>query len=168
VDDYARVTVITGATEIGQGIDAVITLIVAEELGVPLEHVNVVNNDTDIAPWDVGSHASRTTFIAGNGTRRAARKAREQILSAAGRISSASRSKGWTCATARSCAASDGAALIKLERLMRQMHFQAEPELVMVTDYYEPNSEPEGPSTPPIPRLPTLTPCTSPRSPSTR
>jgi xanthine dehydrogenase molybdenum-binding subunit len=24
------------------------------------------------------------------------------------------------------------------------MHFQAEPELVMVTDYYEPNSQPEG------------------------
>ena len=27
---------------------------------------------------------------------------------------------------------------------MRQMHFQPVPELVMVTDYYEPNSEPEG------------------------
>ena len=38
----------------------------------------------------------------------------------------------------------DGTPLIKLERLLRQMHFQAEPELVMVTDYYEPKSEPEG------------------------
>ena len=143
VDDYARVTVITGATEIGQGIDAVITLIVAEELGVPLEHVNVVNNDTDIAPWDVGSHASRTTFIAGNGTRRAARKARERILGFAARaldepIEGLDLRDG---AVVRSC---DGSALIKLERLMRQMHFQPEPELVMVTDYYEPNSEPEG------------------------
>ncbi len=37
-----------------------------------------------------------------------------------------------------------GTKLIKLEKLLRQMHFQTVPELVMVTDYYEPNSEPEG------------------------
>jgi len=143
VDDYARVTVITGASEIGQGIDAVITLIVAEELGVPLEHVTIVNNDSDIAPWDVGVHASRTTFIAGNGTRRAARKARAQILNAAekmlGEPAESLDLRGGSVVRER-----DGTPLIKLERLLRQMHFQAEPELVMVTDYYEPNSEPEG------------------------
>ncbi len=143
VDDYARVTVITGASEIGQGIDAVITLIAAEELGVPLEHVTLVNNDSDIAPWDVGVHASRTTFIAGNGARRAARKAKTQILNAAEKFLEESAQNldlrgGWVVR------ASDGTALIKLERLLRQMHFQAEPELVMVTDYYEPRSEPEG------------------------
>jgi len=143
VDDYARVTVITGASEIGQGIDAVITLIVAEELGVPLEHVTIVNNDSDIAPWDVGVHASRTTFIAGNGTRRAARKAKAQILNAAERIlgepAGSLELQEGSIVRGR-----DGAPLIKLDRLLRQMHFQAEPELVMVTDYYEPNSEPEG------------------------
>jgi xanthine dehydrogenase molybdenum-binding subunit len=37
-----------------------------------------------------------------------------------------------------------GTPLIELERLLRRMHFQDEPELVMVTDYYEPKSEPEG------------------------
>lgn len=143
VDDYARVTVITGASEIGQGIDAVITLIAAEELGVPLEHVTLVNNDSDIAPWDVGVHASRTTFIAGNGARRAARKAKTQILNAAEKFLDEPAQNldlrgGWVVR------ANDGTALIRLERLMRQMHFQAEPELVMVTDYYEPRSEPEG------------------------
>jgi xanthine dehydrogenase molybdenum-binding subunit len=143
VDDYARVTVITGASEIGQGIDAVITLIVAEELGVPLEHVTIVNNDSDIAPWDVGVHASRTTFIAGNGTRRAARKAKAQILNAAekmlGEPAEELELRGGSVVRDR-----DGTPLIKLDRLLRQMHFQAEPELVMVTDYYEPKSEPEG------------------------
>ncbi len=143
VDDYARVTVITGASEIGQGIDAVINLIVAEELGVPLEHVTIVNNDSDIAPWDVGVHASRTTFIAGNGTRRAARKAKAQILNAAekmlGEPAETLELRGGSVVRDR-C----GTPLIKLDRLLRQMHFQAEPELVMVTDYYEPNSEPEG------------------------
>ncbi|MCM2253165.1 MAG: xanthine dehydrogenase family protein molybdopterin-binding subunit [Ramlibacter sp.] len=143
VDDYARVTVITGASEIGQGIDAVITLIVAEELGVPLEHVTIVNNDSDIAPWDVGVHASRTTFIAGNGTRSAARKAKAQILAAAGKmlneVAEELDLRGGSVVRDR-----DGTPLIKLDRLLRQMHFQAEPELVMVTDYYEPKSEPEG------------------------
>ncbi len=143
VDDYARVTVITGASEIGQGIDAVITLIVAEELGVPVEHVTIVNNDSDVAPWDVGVHASRTTFIAGNGTRRAARKAKAQILAAAEKLLGEPAQdldlRGRSVVRDR-----DGTPLVKLERLLRQMHFQAEPELVMVTDYYEPPSEPEG------------------------
>ena len=143
VDDFARVTVITGASEIGQGIDAVITLIVAEELGVPLEHVTIVNNDSDIAPWDVGVHASRTTFIAGNGTRRAARKAKEQILNAAAKMLD---EPAGTLELRGGSVVRDncGTPLIELDRLLRRMHFQAEPELVMVSDYYEPKSEPEG------------------------
>lgn len=143
MDDYARVTVITGASEIGQGIDAVINLIVSEELGVPVEHVTISNTDSDIAPWDVGVHASRTTFIAGNGTRNAARKAKAQILKSAEKFleepaETMELRSGWVVRD--KC----GTPLIKLDRLLRQMHFQAEPELVMVTDYYEPKSEPEG------------------------
>ena len=143
VDDYARVTVITGASEIGQGIDAVINLIVAEELGVPMEHITIINNDSDIAPWDVGVHASRTTFIAGNGARRAAMQARQQILNAAARICEMPAAdldlRGGFVVQEKY-----GKKVIKLEKLLRQMHFQPKPELVMVTDYYEPNSEPEG------------------------
>jgi xanthine dehydrogenase molybdenum-binding subunit len=143
IDDYARVTVITGASEIGQGIDAVINLIVSEELGVPLEHITIVNNDSDIAPWDVGVHASRTTFIAGESARRAAAEARQQILNAAERkfgLPAAGLDLRGGFVAHEEC----GTPVIKLEKLLRQMHFQPEPELVMVTDYYEPNSEPEG------------------------
>jgi xanthine dehydrogenase molybdenum-binding subunit len=102
-----------------------------------------MNNDSDLGPWDVGVHASRTTFIAGEGTRRAAVKARQQILTAA---------YGFTDIPADELDLRDGfvvrdsngAIVIKLEKLLRQMHFQKESELVMVTDYYEPKSEPEG------------------------
>jgi xanthine dehydrogenase molybdenum-binding subunit len=143
VDDYARVTVISGASEIGQGIDAVINLIVSEELGVPLEHVTIVNNDSDLAPWDVGVHASRTTFIAGESARRAASQARRQILAAASsRLDVAP--DDLDLRGGHVVRNGDGEKLIKLEKLLRQMHFQKQPELVMVTDYYEPNSEPEG------------------------
>jgi xanthine dehydrogenase molybdenum-binding subunit len=39
--------------------------------------------------------------------------------------------------------ADNGVAIVRLDKLLRQMHFAEEPELVMVSDYYEPNSEPE-------------------------
>ncbi|VAW00942.1 Xanthine dehydrogenase, molybdenum binding subunit [hydrothermal vent metagenome] len=143
MDDYARVTVITGASEIGQGIDAVIGQIVAEELGVPPEHVTLVNNDSDLGPWDVGVHASRTTFIAGNGARRAAIKAKKQILAAASKQANVAADeldlRGGHVVQDR-----DGAVVTRLDKMLRQMHFQPEPDVVMVSDYYEPNSEPEG------------------------
>ncbi len=83
LDDFGRVSLVTGATEIGQGSETVLAMIVAETLGVPLERVDVVNSDTTIKPWDVGAHASRTTFIAGNAARLAAEKLRTQLLAMA-------------------------------------------------------------------------------------
>jgi len=83
LDDFGKVTLITGASEIGQGSETVLAMIVAETLGVPLERVDVVNSDTSVRPWDVGTHASRTTFVAGNAARLAAEKVRTQLLAIA-------------------------------------------------------------------------------------
>jgi xanthine dehydrogenase molybdenum-binding subunit len=83
LDDFGKVSVITGATEIGQGSETVLAMIVAETLGVPLDRVDVVNSDTAVKPWDVGAHASRTTFIAGNAARLAAEKVRDELLALA-------------------------------------------------------------------------------------
>jgi xanthine dehydrogenase molybdenum-binding subunit len=80
LDDFGTVSLITGATEIGQGSETVLAMIVAETLGVPVERVDVVNSDTAVKPWDVGAHASRTTFIAGNAARLAAEKLRARML----------------------------------------------------------------------------------------
>ena len=142
LDDYARATLITGASDIGQGIDAVLCQIVNEELGVPVEDITIVNNDSAIGPWDVGVHASRTTFIAGNSALRAARAARKQILDAAAKMSGKSAAdldlrKGHVVQ------ANSGAAIVRLDKLLRSMHFKDDAELVMVTDYYEPPSEAE-------------------------
>jgi xanthine dehydrogenase molybdenum-binding subunit len=82
-DDFGKVSLITGATEIGQGSETVLAMIVAETLGVPLERVEVVNSDTAVKPWDVGAHASRTTFIAGNAARLAAEALRARLLAMA-------------------------------------------------------------------------------------
>ena len=86
VDEAGAVTVISGASELGQGSETVIAMIAAEEMGVPLEAVSVRNSDTDIKPWDVGAHASRTTFVAGNSARLAAREIREKLLETAAEV----------------------------------------------------------------------------------
>jgi len=80
LDDFGKVSLLTGASEIGQGSETVLAMIVAETLGVPLERVDVVNSDTSVRPWDVGAHASRTTFVAGNAARLAAEKVKTQLL----------------------------------------------------------------------------------------
>ncbi len=143
LDDYARVSVITGASEIGQGIDTVIAQLVAEELGVPMRDVTVVNNDTATGPWDVGVHASRTTYIAGNSARRAARKAREIILRHAAKQANVAADR-LDLRGGHVVQADNGVAVIPIDKLLRQMHFAGEDaQLVMVTDYYEPPSEAE-------------------------
>ena len=83
LDDFGGVTVLTGSSEIGQGSETMIAQIVAEELGLPIKNIRVINNDTDLTPWDVGVHASRTTFVAGNSALRAAREARRKLLETA-------------------------------------------------------------------------------------
>lgn len=142
LDDFARATLITGASEIGQGIDAVLCQIVAEELGIPIADITIVNDDSALGPWDVGVHASRTTFIAGNSALRAARAARKQVLDAAAKQSNVTAEE-LDLRAGYVVQADNGVAVIKLDKLLRRMHFSEEPELVMVTDYYEPNSEPE-------------------------
>ena len=61
IHDYGKVDVFTGSSDIGQGSETVLAQIVSEVLGIPVDDINVINNDTDVCPWDVGVHASRTT-----------------------------------------------------------------------------------------------------------
>jgi xanthine dehydrogenase molybdenum-binding subunit len=142
LDDYARATLITGASEIGQGIDAVLCQIISEELGIPIRDITIVNNDSAIGPWDVGVHASRTTFVAGNSALRAAREARNQILEAAAKDSNVPAAD-LDLREGHVVQAQSGVVVTRLDKLLRGMHFRQDSELVMVTDYYEPPSEPE-------------------------
>ena len=140
LDDFAHVTLITGASEIGQGSETVLAQLVCEELGLPISAVTVVNNDTDITPWDVGVHASRTTFIAGNSAIGAAKKAKAKILAAAARMYQCAESE-LDLRGGHVIRADSGEALVDLARLMRSLHFSDRAELVMTTFYYEPPSQ---------------------------
>ncbi len=140
VDDFGKVTVVTGSTDMGQGSETILAQIVAEELGVPVENVTVVNTDTDITPWDVGAHASRTTFIAGNSARLAAADAKRQILEAAaenlhesvenldmkvGKIFLKGEPEEW----------------IPFAKMVRSKHFRPDGDVILARGWYEPPTE---------------------------
>ena len=73
------VTLFTGSTELGQGSRTVLAQIVAEELGVPLESVSVVNGDTGVVTYERTTGASRTTTITGRAVQEACRDARRRV-----------------------------------------------------------------------------------------
>jgi len=140
IDDFAHVTLITGASEIGQGSETVLSQLVCEELGLPLSAVTVINNDTDITPWDVGVHASRTTFIGGNSAIGAARKAKAKILAAAAaktELAPEALDLRDGCIVRKD----DGKRLFELGKFLRSLHFSDRAELVMTSFYYEPPSK---------------------------
>ena len=82
VDRSGRVAIFSGASEIGQGVDSMVTYIVAEELGVPLEHIRVLAGDTDFTPVDLGAYSSRVTFMLGNACIDAARRVKAMVQEA--------------------------------------------------------------------------------------
>lgn len=67
-----------GTKSQGQGHETTYAQIVAEELGIPAEHVQVEEGDTDTAPYGLGTYASRSTPTAGAAGAVAARKIREK------------------------------------------------------------------------------------------
>ncbi len=73
------ISVITGATDCGQGSDTMLAQVVGEVLGVPLEDINVGLPDTDFTPLDPGSYSSRGTNWAGTAAKLAAEDARRQL-----------------------------------------------------------------------------------------
>ncbi|MBW2656593.1 MAG: molybdopterin-dependent oxidoreductase [Deltaproteobacteria bacterium] len=74
------VNVLSGAADIGQGAETVISQIVAEELGVSLEDIRITAADTGITPLDPGTFGSGVTVRAGNAARLAAMSARNKLF----------------------------------------------------------------------------------------
>jgi xanthine dehydrogenase molybdenum-binding subunit len=140
IDDFGTVNVITGATDMGQGSDTVIAQIVAEELGVRIEDVVVTHTDTDICPWDVGAHASRTTFVAGNSARGAARKIKEQLLEVAAK-SLGESPENLDIRDRMIFSKNDPEKKSPLGKILRAVHYAAGGKMVMAEYFYDPPNE---------------------------
>jgi 4-hydroxybenzoyl-CoA reductase alpha subunit len=74
------VNVLSGAADIGQGAETVISQIVAEVLGVPMEDIRITAADTGLTPLDPGTFGSGVTVRAGNAARLAALEVKEKLF----------------------------------------------------------------------------------------
>lgn len=83
IREDGRAALAIGEGDIGQGANTVLAMIVAEELGFRIEDVELSAADTDHTPLGLGARASRLTFIAGNAVRKAASRAKKEILNLA-------------------------------------------------------------------------------------
>jgi CO/xanthine dehydrogenase Mo-binding subunit len=81
--DEGTVTLITSALEMGQGAHTAMAQIAAEGIGMRLGDVNVLSNDTELTPYDLGSWGSRASFIDGNAVLAAAQDAKQALVEAA-------------------------------------------------------------------------------------
>ena len=72
-----------GTVDMGQGSDTAMVQIVGEVLNIPAESVKVVQRDTDVTPYDMGTLGSRSLFHMGNAVRLAAEDVRGKIAALA-------------------------------------------------------------------------------------
>ena len=80
IDDGGSVKVVTGVTEIGEGILTVLAQITAQEIGIKPDDVVIGDNDTARAPEAAHAGATRQTYMIGNVVALAAREARGQLV----------------------------------------------------------------------------------------
>jgi CO/xanthine dehydrogenase Mo-binding subunit len=85
-----KVLVSTGLTSQGQGHETAFAQIVASELGVPIEDIEVTTGDTRRFGYAVGTFASRAAVMSGNAIALAARGVREKALRIAADVLEAS------------------------------------------------------------------------------
>ncbi|MGO9761851.1 MAG: aerobic carbon-monoxide dehydrogenase large subunit [Solirubrobacteraceae bacterium] len=80
----------------GQGHETTFAQIVAEELGIPPEDVEVIHGDTDNTPYGLGTYGSRSTPVSGAATAIVARKVRDRArLVAAAMLEVAAEDLEW-------------------------------------------------------------------------
>ena len=75
-----KVTVLTGAHSHGQGHETTMTQIVADELGVDINDVDLVHGDTAVIPNGMGTYGSRSTSVGGSALVRSAEKVRAKMM----------------------------------------------------------------------------------------
>ncbi|ARA93169.1 MAG: xanthine dehydrogenase family protein molybdopterin-binding subunit [Bacteroidetes bacterium] len=78
VHPTGKVEVFTGTHSHGQGHETTFAQIVAHELGIPLENVEVVHGDTSRVPFGMGTYGSRSLAVGGSAIMRALDKVKDK------------------------------------------------------------------------------------------
>jgi carbon-monoxide dehydrogenase large subunit len=80
VERTGTVTVLAGTSPHGQGHVTPFRQIVADQLGVPLEQIRVLFNDTSIVPTGVGTFGSRSAALGGSAVLGASERVRDKVV----------------------------------------------------------------------------------------
>jgi carbon-monoxide dehydrogenase large subunit len=80
IEPDGSVTVTSGCHNHGQGHETTFAQVAADALGIPLESVRIVENDSARAVYGGGTGASRSAVIAGGAIMKAGREVRERVL----------------------------------------------------------------------------------------
>lgn len=80
IGEDGRVTCFSGKIEMGQGVITSLAQMLAEELDVSLESVDMIMGDTSVCPWDMGTFGSMSTRFFGPAVRAAGAEARGVLL----------------------------------------------------------------------------------------
>jgi carbon-monoxide dehydrogenase large subunit len=81
-----KVNVFVGSSPHGQGEETTFAQVVSEELGMPVEDIEVIHGDTDNTPMGWGTYGSRTTVISGAAVVLASRKIKDKARTLAAHL----------------------------------------------------------------------------------
>jgi carbon-monoxide dehydrogenase large subunit len=80
VHPTGKVSVFTGSHQHGQGHETTFAQVVADELGVALEDVEIVHGDTSRVPFGMGTYGSRSAAVGGSALVKSAEKVRQKAI----------------------------------------------------------------------------------------
>jgi carbon-monoxide dehydrogenase large subunit len=79
IEPTAKVTLLTGASPHGQGEETTFAQLVADELGIDPDDVNVIHGDTLAVPYGIGTFGSRATAVGGTAAYLATQKLKAKM-----------------------------------------------------------------------------------------
>ena len=86
IDSSGAVSAFFGVASHGQGLETTLAQIIAEELGVAVEDVEVIHGDSAAVAHGTGTYASRSTVLAGGAATLSARDLKQKVITAAAHL----------------------------------------------------------------------------------
>ena len=86
IEPTGKVTVLTGASPHGQGQETTFAQLIADELGIDPEDVNVIHGDTLAVPYGIGTFGSRATAVGGTAAYLATQKLKTKMVTLAAHL----------------------------------------------------------------------------------
>ena len=141
MNDDGSFNLLLGATDLGTGSDTVISQMVAEVLGVPLEDIITYSSDTDFTPFDKGAYASSTTYISGAAAVKAAEQAANRIRIRAARMLDVA-DPTLIRLSERKATAPDGRSIALAEIALDTLHRADQEQIMGMGSHVSPSSPP--------------------------